>query len=96
MKTFKNVQSLSAEELYHILQSDFGDAVNSKLDSSLNIEYAHVYDVINIHFPDIKDTVFTIRVNEDEIELSNNGLNTEYNTDLLEQQITDFLNEKCS
>jgi hypothetical protein len=97
MTSIKNVHPLSPEELYHILKIDFTNEINSKLHSSLSIEFAHVYDVINISFPEIiEGTVFTIVVHDDEIELSNNGDDTEYNTDLLEQHLIDFLQEKCS
>lgn len=97
MKTIKNVQPVSSEALFQILKNDFANDINSKLHSSLSIEYAHVFDVINVYFPEIiEGTVFTITVNENEIELSNNGNHTEYNTDLLEQNLSDFLNEKCS
>ncbi|AMR32509.1 hypothetical protein A0256_14290 [Mucilaginibacter sp. PAMC 26640] len=97
MTTIKNVHPLSPEELYHILKNDFTDEINSKLSSSLSVEFAHVYDVINVSFPEIiEGTVFTIIVNENEIELSNNGDNSEYNTDLLEQHLIAFLNEKSS
>lgn len=53
MTTIKNVQPVSAEALFHILKSDFANDINSKLNSSLSIEYAHVYDVINVYFPEI-------------------------------------------
>lgn len=97
MTTIKNVHPLSPEELYHVLKNDFTNHINSKLNSSLSIEFAHVYDVINVSFPEIiEGTVFTIVVNNNEIELSNNGDDTEYNTDLLEQHLIDFLQEKCS
>jgi len=97
MTTIKNVHPESAESLFKILKSDFANELNLKLDSSLSIEYAHVYDVINVYFPEIiEGTVFTITVNENEIELSNNGDVTEYNTDLLEQHLHDFLLERCS
>jgi len=97
MSTIKNVHPVSAEALFQILKSDFDNEVNLKLDSSLSIEYAHVYDVINIYFPEIiAGTVFTVTVNEDEIEILNNGDDSEYNTDLLEKQLYDFLLEKCS
>ena len=97
MTTINNVQPLDAEALFHILKSDFANNVNNKLSSSLSIEYAHVYDVINVYFPEIiEGTVFTITVNENEIELTNNGDKTEYNTDLLEQHLSEFLIERCS
>ncbi|MDP9047346.1 MAG: hypothetical protein M3N14_04365 [Bacteroidota bacterium] len=96
MTTIKNVHPVSAEALFHILKSDFANEINMKLNSSLSIDFAHVYDVINVSFPEITEgNVFTITVNENEIELSNNGDTTEYNTDLLEQHLHDFLNEKC-
>jgi len=97
MTTIKNVQPLSAEKLFAVLKTEFADYVDAKLDANLAIEYAHVYDVINISFPEIiEGTVFTVIVNDDEIELSNNGDNDGYNTDLLEQHLLGFLNEKCS
>ena len=96
MTTIKNIQPLSAEALFDLLKKEFADEVNAKLHSSLSIEYAHVYDVINVSFPEIVEgTVFTIIVNDDEIELTSNGDNTEYNTDLLEQQLIEFLTNKC-
>jgi hypothetical protein len=95
MTTIKNVQPLSAEKLFDLLKTEFGNYIDAKLGTNLAIEYAHVYDVINVSFPEIiEDTVFTLIVNNDEVELSNNSENTEYNTDLLEQQLVDFLNEK--
>ena len=97
MTIIKNVHPESAGSLFQILKSDFANEINTKLNSSLSIEYAHVYDVINVYFPEITEgTVFTITVNEKEIELSNNGDIAEYNTDLLEQHLHDFLLEKCS
>lgn len=97
MTIIKNVHPVSAEALFQTLKSDFANEINIKLGSSLSIEYAHVYDVINVYFPEIiEGTVFTLTVNNDEIELSNNGEASEYNTDLLEQHLHDFLIEKCS
>jgi hypothetical protein len=97
MTTIKNVHPLSAEKLFDLLKTQFGPYIDSKLDTNLSIEYAHVYDVINISFPEIiEGTVFTIIVNDNEVELSNNGENTEYNTDLLEQHLQEFLNEQLS
>jgi hypothetical protein len=97
MTTIKNVQPLSAEKLFDLLKTQFGPYIDSKLDTNLSIEYAHVYDVINISFPEIiEGTVFTLIVNDDEVELSNNGEDTEYNTDLLEQHLNDFLTEQLS
>jgi hypothetical protein len=97
MTTIKNVHPLSAEKLFDLLKNQFGPYIDSKLDTNLSIEYAHVYDVINISFPEIiEGTVFTLIVNDSEVELSNNGENTEYNTDLIEQHLNDFLTEQLS
>lgn len=97
MTTLKNVQPLSAEKLFDLLKTEFASYIDSKLDTNLAVEFAHVYDVINISFPEITEgTVFTLIVNDDEIELSDNSQNAEYNTELLEQHLMEFLNEKCS
>jgi hypothetical protein len=97
MTTLKNVKPLSAEKLFDILKTEFGNYIDAKLDTNLAIEYAHVYDVINISFPEIiEGTVFTLIVNDNEIELSNNGENTAYNTELLEKHLLEFLNEQSS
>lgn len=95
MTTIKNVHPLSAEKLFDLLKTQFGPYIDTKLDTNLSIEYAHVYDVINISFPEIiEGTVFTLIVNDEEVELSNNGETTEYNTDLLEQHLQEFLKEQ--
>ena len=97
MTTIKNVQPLSAEKLFDLLKTQFGPYIDSKLDTNLSIEYAHVYDVINISFPEIiEGTVFTLIVNDNEVELTDNGEVNEYNTDLLEQHLHEFLNEQLS
>ena len=96
MTTIKNVQPLSAEKLFNLLKTEFGNYIDGKLDTNLAIEYAHVYDVINISFPEIiEGTVFTLIVNDIQIELSNNGENAAYNTELLEAHLIEFLNEQC-
>ena len=97
MIPIKNVHPLSPEAIFDILKKEFADKINNKLHSNLSIDYAHVYDVINISFPEIADdTVFTITVTNDEVTLSNNGHSTEHNTELLETNLVDFLIEKCS
>ena len=96
MTTINNVQPLSAEALFDLLKKEFTDDINAKLDSSLSIEYAHVFDIINVSFPEIiEGTVFTITVNEEQLEVTNNSDNAEYNTELLETHLVDFLNRKC-
>ena len=97
MTTIKNLHPLSAEKLFDLLKTRFGSYIDNKLDTNLAIEYAHVYDVVNISFPEIiEGTVFTLIVNDEEVELTNNGGNTEYNTDLLEQHLEEFLKEQLS
>ncbi|MBD1365682.1 hypothetical protein IDJ77_17840 [Mucilaginibacter sp. ZT4R22] len=97
MTSIKNVHPLSAEALFLILKKDFANDINAKMNSSLSIEYAHVYDIINVSFPEIiEGTVFTITVTENEIALTNNGDDTEYQTNLLGQHLHDFLVEQSS
>lgn len=92
MTPIKNIQPLSAEALFDLLKKDFADYINSKLDSSLSIEYAHVYNVINVSFPEvIEGTAFSIIVSDDEITVSENDQNGEYNSELLQQHLIDFL-----
>jgi len=97
MTTIQNVKPLSAEKLFGLLKTEFGNYIDAKLGTNLTIDYAHVYDVINISFPEIiEGTVFTLIVTDLSIELSNNSENAEYNTDLLEAHLLEFLNEQCS
>jgi hypothetical protein len=97
MTTINNVKPLSAEKLFDLLKTQFPEYIDDKLNANLAIEFAHVYDVINISFPEIiEGTVFTVIVNDKEVSLSNNGDNTAYNTDLLEQHLSEFLNDQCS
>ena len=97
MTTIQNVHPLSAEKLFGILKTGFGNFIDAKLGTNLAIEYAHVYDVINVSFSEIiEGRVFTLVVNDVSIELSNNSENAEYNTGLLEEHLLEFLNEQCS
>lgn len=92
MIPIKNIRPLSAESLFDVLKKDFADYINSKLSSSLSIEYAHVYDVINVSFPEvIEGTAFSIIVSDDEITVSDNDQSSEYNSELLQQHLVDFL-----
>ena len=92
MTPIKNIQPLSAETLFSILKKDFADYINNKLDSSLSIEYAHVYDVINVSFPEvIEGNAFSVIVSDDEITVSDHNQNPEYNSELLQQNLIDFL-----
>lgn len=96
MTTIKNIKPLNAEELFDLLKKEFAEYVNSKLDSNLTIEYAHVYDMINVLFPEIiEGNAFTISVTDEEISVVKNEENVEYDAALLEKQLVDFLIEKC-
>ncbi|WP_026899159.1 hypothetical protein [Daejeonella oryzae] len=96
MTTIENIQPLSAETLFDLLKKEFADYINAKLDSNLTIEYGHVYDVINILFPEVLEgNAFTVTVSDNEITLLNNAEESEYNTELLEQHLINFLNEKA-
>jgi hypothetical protein len=97
METIKNVQPLSAEKLFDLLKKEFPAYVDAKLDSSLAVDFAHVYDTINVLFPEvIEGTALTIIVTDDEISVTKNSTESEYNTEVLEAQLVAFLEEKCS
>jgi hypothetical protein len=92
MATIENVKPLSAEKLFDLLKTEFADYINEKLGSNLAIEYAHVYDVINVLFPEvIEGPALTITVSDDEILVSVQTNDSDYNTDLLEAQLIGFL-----
>ncbi|MEO7212018.1 MAG: hypothetical protein ABIX36_04410 [Mucilaginibacter sp.] len=96
MTTIKNIKPLSAEELFDLLKKEFAPYINSKLDSGLTIEYAHVYDVINISFPEVINGIaFTVIASVDEVLLEKNEENIDYDSALLEGHLIDFLKEKC-
>jgi hypothetical protein len=92
MTTIKNVKPLSAEKLFDLLKTDFADYINTKLGSNLAIEYAHVYDVINILFPEvIEGPALTITVTDAELTIAVHATDSDYNTELLEEQLIAFL-----
>ena len=96
MTIINNIQPLTAEELYHILKKQFTAYADEKMDSSLDIEYAHVYDIINVSFPEIIEGIaFTISVSDLEIKIEENDEDIDYDTELLEGYLIDFLKEKC-
>jgi hypothetical protein len=97
MNIIKNTHPLSAETLFDILKKEFAEYINQKLDANLSIEYAHVYDIINVSFPEvIEGAVFTITVTDNDLKVSINTIDSEYNIELLEQHLMVFLEEKCS
>jgi len=96
MATIKNVQPLSAEKLFDLLKTDFADYINDKLGSNLAIDYAHVYDEINILFPEvIEGPALNITVTDDELTITVIATNSDYNTTLLEENLIAFLEEKA-
>ena len=97
MTIIKNLLAISAEELYIHLKKDFTVYINAKLDSNLRIDFSHVYDVINVLFPEVLEgTALTIVVTSEQITVSDNAKDSEYNKELLEKHLVDFITEQCS
>lgn len=79
------------------MKTEFADYINAKLGSNLAIEYAHVYDVINVSFPEvIEGPALTITVTDDDLTVSVMATESDYNTDLLEEHILGFLEVQAS
>lgn len=100
MISIQNIQPLTAEALFDILKKEFPDYINAKLDSALTIEFAHVADIINVSFPEVAaGTVLTVTVSDDNLVVTDNETVTEerleYNTELLKNQLVDFLKMKA-
>ena len=96
MTTIKNIQPLRPEAVFDLLKVEFSAYVNEALGSNLSVEYAHVADIVNISFPEvIEGTVFTLTISDDTIEVSKNEVAGDYNTDLLEQHLNEFLAVKA-
>jgi hypothetical protein len=97
MTIIKNTHPLSAEQVFDLLKKEFTDYINNKLDAEMNIDFAHVDDVINVLFPDILNSSFlTITVSEKEIDVSAITKEAENNTGLLEEHLTYFLERIAS
>ena len=96
MATIKNIQPLSAEKLFDLLKTEFADYINSKLGSNLAIEYAHVFDEINVSFPEvIEGATLNITVTDVELTVTLLATETDYNTGLLEENLIGFLEEQA-
>ena len=96
MTTIKNIQPVSAEELYDLLKKEFAAYVDSKIDSGLAIDYAHVYDVINISFPEVKKGIaFTLTISDEEINIEKDEEDFDFDLNLLREELVNFLKEKC-
>jgi hypothetical protein len=92
MIPIKNIQSLSSENLFNVLKTDFPAYVNEQLGSNLTVEFAHVADIINISFPEIiEGNAYTLTVEDDEIQITDHTIEDSYNTELLEQHLQEFL-----
>ena len=97
MATINNIKPLSAEKLFDLLKTEFAEYINEKLGSNLAIEYAHVYDVINVLFPEvIEGPALTVTVTDNELTVTNHAADADYNIGLLEDQLIDFLELKAS
>jgi hypothetical protein len=96
MATIKNVQPLSAEKLFDVLKTGFADYINEKLGSNLSIEYAHVFDEINISFPEvIEGPALNITVTDVELSVTLLATESDYNTALLEENLMAFLEQQA-
>ncbi len=96
MTTIKNIKSVNAEELYHLLKKEFANYVDAKIDSGLSIDFAHVYDLINISFPEVKEGIaFTLIISKEEIIVKKNEEDFDFDLNLLREQLVNFLKENC-
>ncbi len=96
MITINNVQPLSPEALFDLLKTEFPAYVNEQLGSNLDVEFAHVADIINISFPEvIEGNAYTLIVSEDNIDVTDHTTESTYNTELLEQHLIEFLTSKA-
>jgi hypothetical protein len=96
MNAINNVQPLSPEVLFDLLKTEFPQYVNEVLGSNIAVEFAHVADIINISFPEVIDgPAYTLTVGESEIEITDHTTDADYNTELLEQHLVEFLNLKA-
>ena len=97
MATINNVQPLSAEKLFDILKTGFADYINAKLGSNLAIGYAHVFDEINVSFPEvIEGPALNITVTDEELTVTLLATESDYNAELLEEHLVGFLEQQAS
>lgn len=96
MATIKNVKPLSAEKLFDLLKTEFANYINDKLGSNLAIEYAHVFDEINVSFPEvIEGPALNITVTDAELTVTLLATESDYNAELLEEHLTGFLEQQA-
>lgn len=97
MISINNVQPLSAETVFDLLKKEFSAHINSVLGANLAIEYAHVQDVVNILLPEIAEGIaFTVLISEDNLEVIKHAEPTDYNLELIQEHLLEFLSEKAS
>lgn len=96
MTTIKNTQSLSAEEIFDLLKKEFSDYVDAALNANMSIEFAHVADIINLTFPEVIEGIaFSLTVSDESIKVTDYTADNDYNTELLEQHLMEFLQQKA-
>ncbi|MBC8985294.1 hypothetical protein H9X96_05855 [Pedobacter sp. N36a] len=96
MTSIKNIHPISAVVLFDLLKREFPDYINTKLDAMLNIDFVHVYNEINVLFPDIiAGTALTISVSDQEITITENAPDNDFKTALLEEHLTSFIRMKA-
>lgn len=96
MISINNVQPLSPESLFDLLKTEFPVYINEQLGSNLNVEFAHVSDIVNISFPEIiGGNAYSLTVNEQTIDITDHTTEGTYNTELLEQHLVEFLTLKA-
>jgi len=97
MTTVKNVQALSAEKLFDVLKTGFADYINEKLGSNLAIEFAHVFNEINLSFPEVIDgPAINIAVADDELTVTLLATESDYNAGLLDEHLIGYLEQQAS
>ena len=97
MATIKNVQPLSAEKLFDLLKTGFADYINNKLGSNLAIEYAHVFNEINISFPEVIDgPALNIAVTDDDLTVTLLATESDNNAELLQEHLIGYLEQQAS
>jgi hypothetical protein len=97
MATIKNIQPLNAEKLFDLLKTGFADYINNKLGSNLAIEYAHVFNEINISFPEVIDgPALNIAVTDMDLTVTLLATESDYNAELLEEHLIGYLEQQVS
>lgn len=96
MTVINNVQPLSPENLFDLLKTEFPTYINAQLGSNLMVEFAHVYDIVNISFPEIIDgNAYTITVDEARLQVADHTAESSYNSTLLQTHLVEFLTLKA-